>query len=54
MRKTCIDFPEIESGIVHCRDEMPEGIKSLPHATNVAGINIFFAKMSAKDKLTTT
>ena len=40
IRKKFQDYPDIESGIVHCRIDLPENIKSLPYATRICDVNI--------------
>ena len=40
IRKTFNDYPDIESGIVHCRIELPDNIKYLPYATRISDVNI--------------
>ena len=39
-RKCYRDYPDIESGIVFCRIELPEHVRSLPYATRIAEVNI--------------
>ena len=39
-RKTFPDLPAVESGIVHCRVELPNGVTSLPYAARIGDSNI--------------
>ena len=40
IRKTYKEYPEIESGIVFTRIEMPPNVRSLPYATKIGNINV--------------
>jgi hypothetical protein len=40
VRKTYSDLPNVESGICHCRVELPDEVASLPYATRIQDVNI--------------
>ena len=47
-RKKFNDYPDIESGIVHCRIGLPDNIKSLPYATRISDVNIMIKHNQCK------